>query len=77
MAKQKMVAHEGTEMVPNDEMEPVKKHSGKHGGKKAKVNMILPSGSQLVVGEMAELTADDEAFLEKIHGEQMQHILEI
>ena len=80
MAKQKMIAKEGSEMVPADS-NPVAADSAPRSkpeamGKKAKINMILPTGGVLVVGEVPELSEADQSFLDQHHGHSMHHILE-
>lgn len=67
MAKQKMIAKEGEQMISADEV--------KAAAKKAKVNMTLPSGTQLVQGEEVTLTEDDEAHFAKHFPDNLHLIL--
>lgn len=71
MAKQKMIQNNDTvEMIPSDIV------SVKSSGKKAKVNMVLPTGGVLTKGEDHDLTADDIQHLQKSFGSELSHILE-
>jgi hypothetical protein len=73
MAKQKMVQGESQEMIAHDEAPPKAHHSKKH---KAKVNMILDGGTELVQGQHVELSDEQLATLKASFGEGISHILE-
>lgn len=72
-AKEEVTNEQAAELVKNGEAEIGKEQPLVF---RAKVNMMLPTGTTLVIGEKVTLTHADALFLEKMHGENVHYFLD-